>query len=351
MIEAAPSPRSLSRRVTATLLGLMLLCGVVAVGWTPLRSGILAGGWSLLWIVPLHLVSDTIDSIGWRSLLRFHPKRPNAAYFAWAASMRDAASALLPIIGAAAPLLGANLLTQRGIRGLPAFASVVVESSLSLVSQAFFVLSVSALGFSVTGNPLLLWLLVPPAIVTLALGLVFVVLQRNRKTYLRFSTAIGRVRFLSRFRRTLPLRLYAALQRIHRHPYRLLVCVAWQVLALLAGALELWVMLLLLHRPVTLLIPLLLQAAAKLSRSLSFAVPAGLGVQEGVFAGVAAASGLPVSIGLGLSLLSRCRDVLFGVPLLTTWWLRRTSARSTRTPRWSRSMDVERLSTVSDVSR
>jgi len=241
--------------------------------------------------------------------------------------MRNSAAALLPVVGAAAPLFGVGLIAARGVRGFLALASVVVECSISLVSQAFFALGASVLCAAVLGDWKLLWLLWPPALATLVLGLLFVLLQRRRGLYRWFAGLAMRWWPVARRRSRVALvRLYAALRIIHRDRRLLLLCVFWQLAALVAGAFELWFILVLLDRPVDLAVPLLLQAAVRLSRSLTFTVPAGLGVQEGVFVAMAAAAGLPASIGLSLSLNSRCRDVLYGVPMLGLWWLNRTAA-------------------------
>lgn len=332
-------------RLFGSLIGLGLLGAVLAVGWTPLMDGLDAVGWKLLWLVPLHFLADALDSVGWRALLRSSPCRPGALYFAWAAAMRNAAGALLPVVGAAAPLIGVGLIAARGVRGYLAFASVIVECSVSLISQALFVLGASALCATLPGAARLLWLTWPPALVTLALGMLFVLLQRRRVLY-RAVAALA-MRWWPRVRRqgrSTPIRLYAALRAIHRCRGVLTVCMLWQMAALAVGALELWLVLALLHRPVGIMVPLLLQAAVRMSRSLTFTVPAGLGVQEGVFAAVAAASGIPVSIGLSLSLMARCRDVLFGMPLLALWWLRRTAARSApQEPMFAETAAVERV--------
>lgn len=310
-------------RWLATLVGLGLLAIVLYIGWTPLTTGLERAGWRLLWLLPVHAVADILEGLAWLVLLVPASRRPGVMYLAWAASMRDAATALLPVIGVAAPLLGVNMLRERGVRVMSGFASVVVESSMSLVTQALFVLATSILCALALGAPDLLWLLWPPALATLVAGLVFLLPQRHRRTYLRFIVFVRRIRLLRRLAGQVPMRLYTALHDIHQHPGAVMGCAFWQLIALVVGALELALMLVLLHQKVTLTVPFLLWAAVKLSRSLSFAVPAGLGVQEGVFAGVSAACGLPVSIGLGLSLLSRCRDLLFGAPLLLSWLLRR----------------------------
>lgn len=329
LMRQARQPTIGAPRVLAALIGLSLLLAVLVVGWTPLLNGLDEVGWSLLWLLPVHFLADGMDSVGWRALLRKAPAKPSQLYFAWAASMRNAAAALLPVVGAAAPLFGVSLIASRGVRGFPALASVIVECSLSLVSQALFVLGASVLCAMLLHTQRLLWLLWPPALLPLAAGVLFVLLQRRRGLYRWFAALAIRWWPAARSQgRSMPIRLYAALQNIHREKGALFQCVFWQLAALATGALELWIILRLLHHPVDIAVPLLLQAAVRLSRSVAFTVPAGLGVQEGVFMAVAAATGLPVSIGLSLSLISRCRDVLFGLPLLGLWWLRRASAQA-----------------------
>jgi putative membrane protein len=312
------------RRIVTMLFGLALLALVLWVGWEPLQTSLAAAGWSLLWVLPLHVAADAIDSVGWRGLL--HPRRrPSASYVVWVALMRDAAASLIPVASAMATVLGAGLLTARGLRFVPAFASIVVESSLSLISQAVFVLASALACTALLDRRLPLDLMAPLALATLAAGFLFLLLQRYRTAYLWLIHQGSRLPLLARFSRVLPGRFYAALHRIHRRPRVLWACVGWQVLSLAVGALELWLMLHLLGYRSGLAVPFLLQAATRLSRSVGFVVPAGLGVQEGVFAAVAAACGLPAGIGLSLSLLSRCRDLLQGAPLLLAWWLRRAA--------------------------
>lgn len=315
------------RQLARTLFGLALLVAVLAIGWKPLHGQLPAAGWPLLSVLPLHVLADAIDSLGWRALLKRH-RRPSAAYLIWAALLRDAVGSLLPVVGAAAPLIGADLLRARGIRFLPAFASIVVESSLSLLSQALFVLAAGYACMLALGRNRPLELMGLPALLTLAAGAAFLLLQRYRAAYLWLMRNGARLPFAARYASALPVRFYACLRRIHARPLGLWVCTAWQLLALAVGALELWLMLHLLGYHTGLAVPFLLQAASKLSRSLGFAVPANLGVQEGVFAAVAASCGLPAAIGLSLSLLSRFRDLLLGGPVLLAWWLRRSAISS-----------------------
>lgn len=316
-------PRLAPPRAVAAVAGTLLLATVVVIGWRPLLEGLRAVGWSLLWLPPLHFLVDAVDSRGWRSLLRHCPQRPGAWRFAWIAAVRDATGALLPIIGSASPFVGVGMLMQQRIGAADAAGSVIVESTLSLIAQASFALGIAAASGIWLHDPRILHLVGLPAVLTLGFGGVFLLLQRRRGLYVRALAWLRRFSFGRRLGDA-PLLLYDAMQRIHARPGDLLRCVGWQGLGLAVGALELWLILDLLGFPVNPLIPLLLQAAVKLSRSIAFAVPANLGVQEGVFVVLASVSGLPVWLGLSLSLLSRCRDLLFGIPVLTLWLRQQT---------------------------
>lgn len=53
--------------------------------------------------------------------------------------------------------------------------------------------------------------------------------------------------------------------------------------------------------------------------SVSFLVPAGLGVQEAAYITLGSAFGIAPSISLGLSLLRRGRELVIGIPMLLLW--------------------------------
>ena len=54
-------------------------------------------------------------------------------------------------------------------------------------------------------------------------------------------------------------------------------------------------------------------------RSVAFAVPNAVGVQEGAYIMLGAAFGLTPEVALALSLLKRARDLVIGVPALIAW--------------------------------
>lgn len=325
--------RRIAARAVSALVGLTLLGVALIFGWSGLIQGLARAGWELLWLLPLQLAADSADSLGWHALLADQPKRPPRWYFVWGACLRDAAVSLLPVVGAAAPLIGVGWLAARGLRWVHAFASIVVEACASLISQPLFVLVALLAVLSRRPAADLAAVVLPLIAVSLATAGVALFLQRRRRPYRWAARALAHT-----LGQRLPLpplalyRLYAGLHRIHRHPRALLGCVLWQLLGLAIGALELALLLALLGQPVQWDVVLLLQGLSRLTRSVAFALPAGLGAQEGAFALVGVASGLGAGIGLTLSLLLRCRDVLFGVPVLlsvlghTDRWLIRGGA-------------------------
>jgi len=54
-------------------------------------------------------------------------------------------------------------------------------------------------------------------------------------------------------------------------------------------------------------------------RSIAFAVPSALGIQEGVYVLLGIWFGFGPEIALALSLLKRARDLVIGVPALLAW--------------------------------
>ena len=80
--------------------------------------------------------------------------------------------------------------------------------------------------------------------------------------------------------------------------------------------------------------PILLKGLINAIRGVSFAVPAGLGLQEGGYIALGALLGMPADFMLALSLATRVRELAPSIPLLIAWqqvegralWRRRSTA-------------------------
>ncbi len=54
-------------------------------------------------------------------------------------------------------------------------------------------------------------------------------------------------------------------------------------------------------------------------RGVSFAVPAGIGVQEGGYIGIGILLGMPAELMLAISLATRVREIVPNIPFLIAW--------------------------------
>ena len=123
---------------TAGLLGVALTIALVLHEGAGDVLGILEiAGWSLFWLVPFHLLPIGFDVIGWRRLLRGE-RLATFPFLLWVAAIRESVNGLLPVVRVGGELVGVRLLSRRGISGYVAGASIMVEITLTLMSQFLF---------------------------------------------------------------------------------------------------------------------------------------------------------------------------------------------------------------------
>ena len=216
----------------------------------------------------------------------------------WGRLVRDAGSELLPFSQVGGYVLGARAITFAGVAGPFAATSTIVDVTMELFGQlALTALALCWLSFIRPDTPIA----APAAVGLAAAGLLasaFVVVQRRGFDVLdRVARVLGRRR----------ARVWASF---------LLHFVCWA-----ASTLEAWVALQFagapLDSPTILVIETLLYAV----RSVAFAVPNAVGVQEGAYVLLGASLGLTPEMGLALSLLKRARDLIIGLPALVAWQL------------------------------
>jgi putative membrane protein len=97
------------------------------------------------------------------------------------------------------------------------------------------------------------------------------------------------------------------------------LCCAVTILSLVAGSGEIWIALHALGLDATFVNALILQSMVLTIRSAAFAVPGGLGVQEGGYLVVGNLLGFPGDAAFALSLIARGRELAFGIPGLIAW--------------------------------
>jgi putative membrane protein len=308
----------------ATLLGLVGLALATGLyvweGIGPIFAAFRVAGLGILWASLFHFVSMALNARAWQVLLPSHGRR-SLLSFAWAVWLREAVNGLLPVARIGGEVVSARLLIRYGLRPPRAVASLVVDMTVSLVSQfAFTVLGLALLvaagGSASVARDVALGLLAAMPVVGAA-----VLVQR-----IGFFTLLARLfraLFGDRFDALVGggVPLDRAVRRLYRRRCAILACFLWQCAGWIAGAGEIWLALAFLGHPVGLIAAVIVEALIQALSSGAFVVPGALGVQEGGFLALGALVGIPPDIALALALARRARDLILFIPALLAWQL------------------------------
>src|SRR5436189_80847 len=96
-------------------------------------------------------------------------------------------------------------------------------------------------------------------------------------------------------------------------------CCAWTILSLILNSGEIWIALHALNLKASVINAVILQITILTVRNVGFAVPSGLGVQEGGYVLIGSLLGIDGTNALALSLIARVRELALGIPGLVTW--------------------------------
>jgi putative membrane protein len=310
---------------TATLLGLAGLALAIALfawqGVVPVLAAFAAGGIGILWASLFHFVSMAINARAWQVLLPAVPrgKRGSLAFYLWAVWLREAVNGLLPVARIGGEVVSTRLLMRHGLSPPKAVASLVVDMTVSLVSQfAFTVLGVALLAALGLGASALSYFVLG---LMVAVPLVAAVLVVQRVGLFTLLARLFRQLFGDRFDMLVggAAPLDRAVRRLYRRRGAILLCFGWQLLGWVAGAGEIWLALRFLGHPVGLVEAVLVEAVIQALSSAAFILPGAIGLQEGAFLLVGAMIGLTRELALALALARRARDIIVFVPALLAW--------------------------------
>jgi putative membrane protein len=308
--------------IAALVGGLVLLTVVVAaVGYRSVLAAIGAIGFSgfviftLCWPLVLLLLG-----LAWFAVAPGLPLM-RMPVFIWGRMVREAASDVLPLAQISGLVVGARAAQAAGVAEDVVLAATIVDVTTELAAQILYILlGVALLAMQLGGGPVgrNLVLLIAAALAFLVGGGVgFVLLQRR---------GVGWVGWLAR--RWLPDSIAradavtAALDAVYRRPGRLAAGVGLHVSGWLASGICSWIALRLMGTGAPLWAVLAVESLMYAARSVAFALPGGLGVQEGAYVLLAPLFGLHGADMLALSLLKRARDLVIGVPTLLIWQAR-----------------------------
>jgi len=302
--------------IIAGLLGLAMIGALVGYfgAGTVIRS-LRAIGWlGFLAICAIHLAVISLEGVAWRLLV---PHGPVWA-FVWGRLVRDAGSEVLPVSQMGGCVLGARAVSLAGIPGTVAAATTMVDLTLEFVAKlAYMAIGLVVLLHLRPGITVSL----PVAFglgVTGLFAIAFVVVQRHGFAFFdRFARMLGR----GWADRSVAgsAAVHSALSDTYRHTERLWGGFALHLACWIISAVEVWIALCLAGAPLGFPAVLVIESLLYAIRTVAFAIPNAVGVQEGAYVLIGAAFGLTPELALAVSLLKRARDLVIGLPALATW--------------------------------
>ena len=309
-----------AKSVAGLAVGVGLVSGLfVWQGLGPVWANLERAGPSLLWVLLFALPMQLLAAEAWRRL--FVPgRRPRFGISLMASWMGAAVNALLPVASLGGEAVKARVLIVRGYNATETVAATVVCKT----TQA-----VAVLCWAVLGCLLLSGLNIHPGVLQgavagaalLTLGIAGFVAVQWIGTAGRVAGRLGRVR--ASWGRWVPKAelLDQQIRAVYGRPSAWLQSILLRVLSRAVPVLEIVFVTSLMAAPMGWWDAVLLGALVYALRSVSFAIPAGLGVQEGGFVAIGALLGQPPSLMLAVSLAARMREVIPDIPLLVLWQL------------------------------
>lgn len=302
---------------------------LIREGAAQVGSAIATAGWALLAIIGYHfLVPVFLDSVAWWVLFP-RAERPPLRKIYWMRWIGESVSTLVPSAAVGGDIVRARLATISGTPVATAAATVLVDLTLGVFTQAAFTLLGVVLLVNATGQKNF----VGPTIIGTAVGIVAVggfYFVQKRGMFGFLARMIAKLANSPEWQSLIQsgTALDETVQSLYTRRRASAACCGLTILSLILNSGEIYIALWALNLHPTITNAIILQSMALTIRSAAFVVPAGIGVQEAGYFGVACLLGLATNaykcgeIGLALSVIARVRELGFGVPGLLLWqWI------------------------------
>ena len=290
-------------------------------GFAAVGSALIAIGWTgFLIILACHLLIIALLGLCWQLLA---PPTAPGLPFLWGRLVRDSGSEVLPLSQLGGIVMGMRAVILLGVAGPLVIGSMIVDATLELLGQiAYAGIGLAILLWLHAGLHLAIWFgfgLVGAVVITL----VFIFLQRHgfgalERAASRLARRLGFAGLVE------TASIHIEILTIYRRSRALKLAFLLHLSVWILSGIEAWIALRFMGADIGLRAVLAIESLLYAIRSVAFAVPNALGVQEASLVMLGAALGLPPEMALALSLLKRARDVVIGVPTLLTWQLMET---------------------------
>lgn len=296
---------------------LLFVAVLVSHGVSAVFATLALAGWGLIGVTLFHLLPLALDAAAIR-ILQSRVRGGsmlNALLVRW---IGESANSLMPAGQIGGPLLMIRQLIQRGVPTPDAAAAITASTTLQTLAQILFALMALAL----LGGRASLIPLAGSGTAAVAGGCVLALMIGGFYLLQRRGLFGKMTRLLQRFSGSRDwsgiLKHAEAIDVLLHSMYDRSALVtgsfALSLLGWVAGTGEVWLICQLLDSPVSWGDALVLESLGQTIRSVAFAVPGSLGVQEGGYVLLAPLAGLRPEAALALSLAKRARELLLAVP-------------------------------------
>jgi len=295
---------------------------LIREGAPQVGKAIATAGWALVAVIAYHfLVPVVLDTLAWWVLFP-RAERPPLGRVYWMRWIGESVSTLVPSAAVGGDIVRARLATISGTPVATAAATVLVDLTLGVFTQAGFTLLGVILLVGTTGQRNF----ARPTLIGTVVGVVAVF-------GFYFVQRLGMFRFLARMIAKIANSpewhslvksgetLDATVRSLYGRRRAVIACCGWTMLSLILNSGEIYIALWALNLHATIANAIILQSMALTIRSVAFPVPGGLGVQESGYVLVGNLLGIPGETAFALSLIARVRELGFGIPGLIGWQL------------------------------
>jgi putative membrane protein len=310
-------------RITIYLLGLvgvaLFTVLLIREGAGRVFSAFVTPKWVIAGIAAFHFIPIFLDAFAWWVLF---PKaeRPSLLQLFWMRWVGESISTLVPSAAVGGDIVRARLASIHGVPLITAAGTVIVDLTLGVFVQAGFTILGLILLVRATGQTSFVGPTLFGIIVALVAFTGFVIAQR-----LGMFGFVSRL--LSRMARSSDWQslveggetLDQTVRSLYARRSGLIGCALATIVSLTVASVEVWIALLAMDLNPSFLHAFILQSMAYTIRSAAFAVPGGIGVQEGGYVFVGNLLGIPGEAAFALSLVARMRELGIGIPGLILW--------------------------------
>jgi putative membrane protein len=231
-----------------------------------------------------------------------------------------AVETLMPLGGLMAEVVKARLLIRSGTRGADAASIAVVDMTVQSFVLAFWaIIGVVATTVADTGANLG-WPALAGAIV-LGIAIGTLLLLQRAGLFGRLARIGARIFRTERWERIVvsAAHLDQTIHAIYRRPWRVVIACAIRSATRGLMAVEIWAASRMMDHPISALDACSLVGIIGALRAAAFVLPGGWGLQEAGYMVLGKAIGVTPDIALSLSLATRARELMIGIPALTLW--------------------------------